>query len=349
MSRSEDAQGKAVLVQEAATTIVLVDQAHPLKPPAPPALRKQRQQLIAQFADFARPLLGNDPEYRVPRTGPLTYCLVAEAEIAAGHETAALALLEQGLGQGERLPADHGDMVPGAGEMAPLHLFAAQYLVARGQFAKAEPHWKWLLKNEATVAWGHRLAGQAALNEGQLDEAAGHFEAALPQFDDVELRAALAAIDLRLGRWKQAAEQLKIVLAQRNKFERSDRAVVQRFLGTVEQLPQLLGKADLELGRYGEVPPLVAMLKAGKQEPAAIDLLAAYHQRRGEQQQAADELRAGRAKYPADYGLLLAEIKMLKAQSQEDEAIARLQKFTEENPKHVDALVMLAQWRDPTR
>ena len=286
MSRSEDAQGKAALVQEAAATVVLVGQSHPLNPPVSPAALKQRQQYVMQFAAFARPLLGKGD------ASPLVYDLLAEAEIATGHEAAGLELLAQGLAQGEKLPAER------AGELAPLHLLAVQCQMAHGRFAEAQPHWKWLLKNEATAAWGHRFAGQAALSEGRLDEAAAHFEAALPQFDDVKLRAALAGIDLRLGRWQQAAEQLKVIIARCDpkyrvpRFSDSDRAIVQRFLGAGEQLPLLLGNADLELGRYGEVPPLVEMLKAGKQEPAAIELLAAYHQRRGEQRAAADELSA---------------------------------------------------------
>ena len=162
------------------------------------------------------------------------------------------------------------------------------------------------------------MPARPPLDEGRLEEAAGHFEAALPHFNGVELHAALAAIDLRLGRWQRAADQLKTILARRNKFSDEDRAAVQAYLGPIERLPLLLGKADLELGRFAEVPPLVEMLKAGKQEPAAIDLLVAYHERRGEKQEAADELSAGRAKYPADFNLLLAEIKMLKDQSQED-------------------------------
>lgn len=333
MGRSEDAQGKAALVREAAAVVVLVGQAHPLKPPAPPALLKEWQKLITQFAALARPLVGKGD------IGPLGYYLSAEAEIAEGNQAATLALLDQGIAHGEKLPAER------AGELAPLHLLAAQLLAAHRRLTEAQPHWKWLLEHEATAAWGHRFAGRAALGEGRLDEAAGHFEAALPQFDEVELHAALAAIDLRLGRWKQAAEQLKTVLARQNKFSDADRAAVQRHLGAIEQLPLLLGKADVELKHYGEVPPLIEMLKAGKQEPAAIELSAAYHQRREEQREAVAELSAGRAKYPADFGLLLAEIGMLQAQSQDDEAIARLQKFTEENPKHVDALLMLAQWR----
>jgi len=333
MGRSEDAQGKAALVQEAAALVALVGQIHPLKPPVPPSLLKQQLQLVVQFAALARPLLGKGD------IGPLGYALLAEAEIAAGNETAALALIEQGLAQGEKLPAAR------VGELAPLHLLAAQRQVARGRFAEAKPHWKWLLKNQATAALGERFAGQAALNEGRLEEAASHYEAALLQLDSVELRAALAAIDLRLERWDRAAEQLKSVLARRNKFSDEDRAAVQWYLGAIEQIPLLLGKADLARGHYGEVPPLVEMLKADKQEPAAVDLLVAYHARRGEQREAARDLSEGRAKYPADFSLLLAEVRMLKAESQEGEAIARLQKFTEENPKQITALVLLAQWR----
>ena len=187
---------------------------------------------------------------------------------------------------------------------------------------------------------------KSPLAEGRLEDAASHFADALPQFDEsIELHAALAAVCLRLDRWGGAAGCLKTILARRKGFRQEDIAAVLRHLGPIETLPLLLGEADLALGRYGEVPALAEKLKAAHQEAAALQLLIAYHVRRGEQGEAARRLSEGLAKYPNDFGLLLAEVRMVQARSGDNEAIARLQQFIQRNPKHFDAQMMLAQWR----
>jgi tetratricopeptide (TPR) repeat protein len=334
MSQAEDAKGKATLVQAAAEVLALVGQAQPLKPPVAAALLEERRGLVTRFAALARPLLGSG------EIGPLSYYLLAEAALAQGDETAALKDLQEGLARGEKPPK-----AP-AKELAPLHLLAAQRLLSQRRFVEAEPHWKFLLGDEATAAWGHRLAGAAALEEGRWEEAANHISAALPAFDGtVELHAALAGICLRLGRWERAADELKIVLAGRDAISDEERPAIERHLGAMERIPALLGDAQLALGRYAEVPPLVGMLTAGGQEPAALRLLVAYHSRRGERTQAARYLSEGREKHPHDFGLLLEEVKMLRAQSAEDEALNRLQQFVQENPKHLAAAAMLIRWR----
>ena len=130
IGQSEDAQGKAILVEDAAVTIALVIKAHPVKPPVPPELLKQSQQLLVQFAALARPLLDKGD------LSPLGCRLLAEGEIAAGHVAEGLAVLNQGLAGVPALAGSSRDS-----NLALLHMRAAQLLIDRGQFPEAQPHW----------------------------------------------------------------------------------------------------------------------------------------------------------------------------------------------------------------
>ncbi|MBN2577851.1 MAG: tetratricopeptide repeat protein [Pirellulales bacterium] len=334
MIRSADAPDKAAWVRGAAEIVALAAQAHPLQAPAPANVLKGRQEIALQFARLARPLLTQG------ELGPRTYYILAEAEFVEGRQSAGMKLLEQGLEKGQKLPSAR------ILELVPLHLAAAQRLISQRRFAEAEPHCQWLLENKASAAWGHRLAGQCAWNEGRLEEAVGHWAAALPQFDEsIELHAAQAAACLFLERWEAAARELQILLARSEKMKGVDRAAVREFLGPVEKLPLLLGKARLMLKHDADVPPLIKKLAEAHQEAAALQLQVEYHVRRGEFEQADRYLQEGRTKYPGNFSLVLTEIQTIKRKSGENEAIARLQRFVEDNPKHLGARAMLAEWR----
>jgi tetratricopeptide (TPR) repeat protein len=335
LAAAEDSdKAKVVLANQAATVLALLEEAHPLQPPVDPILAEGRRQLTARFDQLARPLID------APGLSPLVFYLLAEAAFARGENALGMTTVRDGLARGAKLAGVESR------ELLRLDLLAARQLMIQGRIAEAGPHLERLLKDDTAAAWGHLLSGELALNEGRLEDAARHFQVAHPRFAGSSfVPAAMAGICLRLRRFDQAVPLLKAVIGRRDNMNQEERAWVQRQLTRPEQLELFLGLSYLALKQYDEVPALVEDLRSRGAEPAAVYLLASYHTERGEPQEAAQCLQEGRRKHPSNLGLLLEEIKALRAQSKDAQAEARLQQFVKDNPKHVAAQLLLAQWQ----
>jgi len=229
-------------------------------------------------------------------------------------------------------------------KVLPLHRLAAKQLLILGRLNEVGTHIERFMDEPSTSAQGHLLAGMLAIREGRMQQALDHVKFTRKQAGLTwRVQVLLARIHLELSHWREALTYLDFVEKAYDAKPKQEQAWVAEFLGVPPQITLSRARACLELNRLDDAMQQLDLLQATSQEPDALRLLYAYHQRQGDMAQARQVLDGARQKYPRDLGLLLAEIGHMRSTGLADQATQLLREFAAENSDDLSSQLLLVQ------
>jgi tetratricopeptide (TPR) repeat protein len=310
----------------------------------PAALNERQRSLREQIADRAGALV--DKAIKAKR-GPMpavAYWVKARGLMSQGSHGEALAAIEQGIADWEKLPA--AQRPADNAEQLQLHLIAARLSMLSGRpAAQIEAHLKPLEDRDQYAGWLHLIRGQLLLREGKYASARDELKRAEKTLgQQIELSASLAHASAELKEWEPAIVYLERMLEPDENLSDDDRAWRRSFVDQRERVHFELLRARLKLGRWQESQENLRELRETEFAPQAWYLVVDHLWQNNEREKAREYLRRARDVFPDDIDLMFLAARALQEDGQGDSAELLFQDFVDAAPNDPVRRLAHARW-----